>query len=68
MFIDTMCWAFFDDAHFIIIAIIMHSYMLVHAAVSFAMPKCPLPLARGYTRAREYLFDSDDDMPMPELQ
>ena len=43
--------------------------MLPHASISVAMPKYPklaaATLARGYTRAIDYLFDSDEDSPMP---
>ena len=38
-----------------------------HADISVAMTKHAPKLARGYTRAGIYLFDSDDDTPVPEL-
>ena len=38
-----------------------------HADISFAMAGDAPKLARGYTRAGRYLFDSDDDTPVPEL-
>ena len=41
--------------------------MVPHADSSVAMAKRAPMLSRGYTRARDYLFDSDDDTPVPEL-
>ena len=41
--------------------------MVSHTDIFVAMAKHAPKLARGYTRAREFIFDSDDDAPLPEL-
>jgi hypothetical protein len=40
---------------------------MLHADISFTMAGDAPKLARGYTRAGRYLFDSDDDTPVPAL-